>query len=248
MAEVTNSLNTTVTAGGVPINPKGILGKDDFLTLLLTQLQQQDPTEPTDSEKILTQTSQLATLEASENTNKSLQELNATLNNSLTNANQYATISSIGKIADLGGNSIILDQEAMKQNGDIEFEVYFHNDIKVGTLAISDRDGNIVKTINLEEGAKGTYGFQWDGSSNSGTALDDGQYSVTATYVDQNNVPYGTRMGYYPIESVKFDKEKTFMKLGSAYVGLSDVREIYANVKELEEPINVSDLIAGNQI
>ena len=43
---------------------KSVLGKDDFLTLLLVELQHQDPTEPTDSATILTQTSQLANLEA----------------------------------------------------------------------------------------------------------------------------------------------------------------------------------------
>jgi len=247
MAEVNNALNSTVTAGGVPVNPKGVLGKDDFLTLLLVQLQQQDPTEPTDTQTILTQTSQLATLEASSNTNKALEELSVTLNNSLTNSNQYATVSSIGKIADLGGNSIILDQKAVQEDGDIEFEVYFHNDIKTGTLAISDSDENIVHKINLEEGKKGVYSFKWDGTSDNGNALTDGEYSITATYVDSNGDPYGTRMGYYPVESVKFDKTDTFMKLGSSYIPLSGISEIYANVKELEEPIELKDLILGNK-
>jgi len=246
MAEITNALNSTVTADGAPINPKGILGKDDFLTLLLAQLQQQDPTTPTDTETILTQTSQLATLEASENTNKSLEELSVTLNQSLTNSNQFATVSAIGKIADLGGNSVLLSKDEIAQNGDIEFEMYFHNDIKVGTLAISDVSGNIVHKINLEEGQKGVYAFKWDGSSDNGATLEDGEYSIVATYTDSNNNPYATRMGYYPVESVKFDKSETFMKLGSSYVPLSGVQEIYANVKELEEPIKTEDLIPGN--
>jgi len=243
MAEVTNALNSTVTANGAPVNPKGILGKDDFLTLLLAQLQQQDPTTPTDTETILTQTSQLATLEASENTNKSLEELSVTLNQSLTNSNQFATVSSIGKIADLGGNTVILEKDSIVQNGDMEFEVYFHNDIKVGTLAISDINGNAVHKIDLKEGQKGVYSFKWDGSSDNGATLEDGEYNIIATYVDSNNVPYATRMGYYPVESVKFDKSETFMKLGSSYVPLSGVKEIYANVKELEEPIEIEDLI-----
>jgi flagellar basal-body rod modification protein FlgD len=49
----------------VAVEDKSILSKDDFMTLLLVELQHQDPTEPMDSEKILSQTSQLATLELS---------------------------------------------------------------------------------------------------------------------------------------------------------------------------------------
>ena len=243
MAEISNSLTAQTTADGIPVNPKGILGKDDFMTLLLTQLQQQDPTEPTDSEKILTQTSQLASLEAAENTNVALAKLTEQLNSSVTNSNQFATISSIGKIADLGGNSVLIDEDS---TDDVKFEVYYPHDIKVGTLAINDKHGNIVRTINLEEGKEGVYSFEWDGTNNNGTQLESGEYSITSTYVDKNGTPYGTRMGYYPVESVKFDKDATFMKLGSSYVPLKNINELYANVKELDEPIDVDDLILGN--
>ena len=75
---------TTSTA----VKDKTSLGKDDFMKLLLVQLQHQDPTEPMDSEKILTQTSQLAGLEASSNTNKALEDLAA----SLSNTQQFTTI------------------------------------------------------------------------------------------------------------------------------------------------------------
>ena len=51
-------------------NEKGILGKDEFLKLLLVELQHQDPTAPVETDKILSQTSQLARLEASTNTNE----------------------------------------------------------------------------------------------------------------------------------------------------------------------------------
>ena len=70
-----NSVGTnaaTATTSSTTVNPNGVLGKDDFLKLLLLELKYQDPTSPMDSEKILSQTSQLAGLEASENTNKAL--------------------------------------------------------------------------------------------------------------------------------------------------------------------------------
>ena len=87
--------SSTTTAQTSTVNPNSVLGKDDFLKLLLLELKYQDPTAPMDSEKILSQTSQLAALEASENTNKALSDLAASLTSSL----QYSGISAIGKIA-----------------------------------------------------------------------------------------------------------------------------------------------------
>ena len=100
----------------VQAKDKTILGKDDFMKLLLVELQHQDPTEPMDSEKILTQTSQLASLESAENTNKALEDLAA----SLSNTQQFTTISAIGKTADLGSDSIIFEKGSTSN-----FEVYF---------------------------------------------------------------------------------------------------------------------------
>ena len=126
--------NNLATEGAVPtstntVEDKTFLKQDDFLTLLLVQLQHQDPTEPTDSEKILTQTSQLASLEAAENTNQALAEL-AT---SLGNTQQFSTIAAIGKTADLGSDAISLDEGSLSS-----FEMYFPEDIQAGTISITD--------------------------------------------------------------------------------------------------------------
>ncbi len=120
---------------------KGVLGKDDFMTLLLVELQHQDPTEPMDSEKILSQTSQLATLEASENTNTALENLAASLNSS----QNFSSISAIGKTADLGSNAIAHDEGSLSS-----FEVYFPQEIKTGTIEVLDTEGKIVGTIDID--------------------------------------------------------------------------------------------------
>ena len=62
-------------------NPHAQLDKDAFMKLLLTELQYQDPTSPMDSEKMLTQTSQLATLETQENTNQMMKSFRAVSSN-----------------------------------------------------------------------------------------------------------------------------------------------------------------------
>lgn len=219
----TNSVNSfqpieygTTTAAAV--EDKSILGKDDFMQLLLVELQHQDPTEPMDSEKILSQTSQLATLEASENTNNALSDLAASLGNS----QQFTTIAAIGKTADLGSDAI-----AHEKGSPSTFEVYFPNDIEQGTVEITDAAGGVIKSLDVGTNPSGVYQFTWDGSDRSGNIADGGIYHVNANYSDQAGNTQQTRLGAYPIESVRFEGPETLVKVGSNYVPLSQVVEVY---------------------
>jgi len=204
----------------VGTNPKGTLGKDDFMKLLLVELQHQDPTEPMDSEKILSQTSQLATLEASENTNKALANLATSLGNNL----QFSTIASIGKIADLGSDSI-----AHEKGTSSDFELYFPSDVKSGFIEITDTNGNLIKTMEVGTNAKGVYSFTWNGKSDQGVVADNGVYHVNASYLDGNDVAKTSRLGAYPIESVRFDQGTALVKLGSSYVPFEQIKEVYGS-------------------
>lgn len=195
-----------------------VLDKDDFMTLLLVELQNQDPTEPMDSEKILSQTSQLATLEASENTNKALADLAASLGNS----QQFSTISAIGKTADIGSNAIVLDE-----GSDTTFEIYFPDDVEQGNVEILDVNGNTLKTLDVGTNPKGVYQFTWDGTDSGGNIVDSGMYYATASYTNPNGDALTTRVGAYPIESVRFDAGKTLLKVGSNYVPLENIKEVY---------------------
>ena len=197
---------------------KSILSKDDFMTLLLVELQHQDPTEPMDSEKILSQTSQLATLEASENTNKALADLAVSLGSS----QQYTTIAAIGKTADLGSNAIGYDEGTTSS-----FEVYFPEEIASGTLEVLDTNGNIVSTMAIEPNSSGVYQFDWDGTLTNGSAAESGMYYITASYRNSAGDDLTTRMGAYPIESVRFEDGATLVKVGSSYVDIENVVEIY---------------------
>jgi len=197
---------------------KSILSKDDFMTLLLVELQHQDPTEPMDSEKILSQTSQLATLEASENTNKALADLAVSLGSS----QQYTTIAAIGKTADLGSNAIGYDEGSSSS-----FEVYFPQEIASGNLEVLDTNGNIVGTMAIEPNPSGVYQFDWDGTLSNGDAAESGMYYITASYKNPAGDDLTTRMGAYPIESVRFEDGATLVKVGSSYVDIENVVEIY---------------------
>ncbi len=194
------------------------LGKDDFMTLMLAEMQHQDPTEPMDSEKILSQTSQLATLESAENTNKALEDLSKSLGSS----QQFSTIAAIGKTADIGSDSI-----RHEKNSSTTFEIYFPDDVNQGSIDITDGNGQVMKTIDVGTNPSGVYQFTWDGTDGGGNTVDDGVFHVNAKYSNSAGESKETRLGAYPIESVRFNEGKTMLKLGSSYVSLDSVKEIY---------------------
>ena len=215
---VTSSLNSTTS--GKAQNPNGTLGKDSFMKLLLTELKYQDPTSPMDTAKILTQTSQLATLESADNTNKAMTNLVGKLNNSV----NMGALAAIGKMASLGSNNVTLPKSGVSK-----FEIYFKNKIQSGTLDIADKQGNTIRTVSLDAqaGKNGILAFQWDGVSDSGNKMKAGLYSVTANYTDASGNAQKTQFGVYPVESVRYTNGKPLMKLGSSYVPMTSISEFY---------------------
>jgi flagellar basal-body rod modification protein FlgD len=212
--------NAATATSSTAVNPKGVLGKDDFLKLLLLELKYQDPTSPMDSEKILTQTSQLATLESAENTNKSL----STLASSLAASMQLSGISAIGKIADTGSNAV-----ALTKGQNVDFQLYFPNDVTTGNINIMDVDGKVLRTLKIGATDAGVAQYTWNGKGDDGSALSEGTYYVDASYAKTDGSTGTTRIGRYPIESIKFDAGKTLAKLGSSYVDFSSIKEITGN-------------------
>ncbi len=218
VSDMINTIPTTTNKSSIVTNPKSILGKDDFMKLLLTELKYQDPTNPMDTEKILAQTSQLATLESTDNTNKTLEKLSSQLEAS----SNLGMVSAIGKMGSLGTDSISL-LKGSKPN----FDLYFKNDIQSGKVYIKDMKGNIVKTFLLKPQKAGVLSFSWDGTNNSGQRVSAGSYSISANYIDDKNDNLTTQYGTYPISSVKFNNGKALLKLGNNYYSLNQVKEIY---------------------
>lgn len=214
------STASTSAASTSTVNPNSVLGKDDFLKLLLLELKYQDPTAPMDTEKILAQTSQLATLESTENTNKALSNLAASLATSM----QFNGISAIGKVADTGSNAVVFESGKTTN-----FELYFPDNVTSGKINVMDVNGNILRTMNTGTVSSGVTKYTWDGLDNSGQKQKDGTYYIESTYTKADGTTATSRVGLYPIESIKFDSGTAYAKLGSNYVDFSKIKEITGN-------------------
>ncbi|WP_139452995.1 flagellar hook capping FlgD N-terminal domain-containing protein [Campylobacter armoricus] len=125
---------------GLVTNPKAELDKDAFLKLLLIELQHQDPTDPMDTEKMLTQTAQLSALEMQDNTNKTMTQLvNAMtkLQNSIAASTGMSALAAVGKLATVKDNYLIVADD------DIQFQInmYLPKEPQKGKKTDIDTEG-----------------------------------------------------------------------------------------------------------
>jgi flagellar basal-body rod modification protein FlgD len=217
---VTSVTNTTTTSSSDFVtNPDSQLTSDQFMQLFLTELQQQDPTDPMDTDKMIDQTAQLSTMEMNDNMQKTLDNLS----NTLSSSSQFSTLNAIGKMADTGYRYINVTDDDQSTN----FDLYFGDDISSGNVEIKDKNGNIVKTFPLEAHTKGVLNFDWDLTGDDGQRVPSDTYEVTANYTTPDGQEETTALGAYPVESIRFENGEPYAKLGSNYVPFDQIQEIY---------------------
>jgi flagellar basal-body rod modification protein FlgD len=140
-----------------------------FLTLLITQLKNQDPSSPMDSNQFTTELVQFSSVEQQINTNSSLTQLIQ-----LTQASQVEQSSSmIGKPVTMTSSQLSL------QNGTaaINFDTPSAEPVAV---AIYNAAGAQVQTATLTS-ASGPNTWKWNGKDANGAAMPDGPYKVSVT-------------------------------------------------------------------
>ena len=221
MASAVTNTTTTVsqTTNTTAVNPKGQLGSQDFMKLLLVELQYQDPTSPMDSDKMLTQTSQLSALEAQNATKTAMENMTKSFQTSAS----YGLAGAIGKMADTGLSGL-----SVSNGVGGTFDVYLPEDTTTATINITDSVGNTVRSLSLDGKTKGVYSMTWDAAQGDGTKAADGVYKVAINYTDLNGKSKTGVMGAYPIEGVQFNSDgEAKLKVGNNYVAVSSIKTIY---------------------
>lgn len=220
--DVTSTKSVTYTTSSDTIsNPDAELDKDAFLQLFLTELQYQDPTSPMETQQMMDQTAQLSAME----TNQNLQTALDTLTSQLAASSQFSTVSAIGKMADTGQNALAITDASSITN--IPFELYFAENFSSATVNVTDLNGEVVRSFEMDAMDGGVLSFGWDARDNDGNAVADGTYAISATYTSQSGESLTTNMGTYPVSAVQFDNGVAKLKLGTDYYSLDEISEIY---------------------
>jgi len=167
----TQTTNDTTSAGRTRLAENF----DMFLTLLTTQLKNQDPTAPMDSNQFMSQLVQMTSVEQQLAGNELLQQLVAN------------TGTNLGSVVSLIGKEVRADTaEAKLANGEAKWGYNLEtaaDDVKIEVL---DARGIPVRTIAVGEADRkaGDHTFVWDGKSDGGVAQPDGVYTLRVTAKD----------------------------------------------------------------
>jgi len=179
LASVTAQQNTAAaatTAGSTAASQSGNVALTslsanfgDFLQMLMTQLQNQDPTSPMDANQFTSELVEFSSVEQQINTNSSLTQLIQ-----LTQAGEVMQASAMtGKHVTVSSDHVPL------QNG--QGTIQFNTPTAVPIdIAIYDSNGNKLNDVMMMS-VSGTNTWSWNGKSSSGTTVPDGSYQVVVT-------------------------------------------------------------------
>ncbi len=187
-----------------------------FLSLLTTQLQNQDPTSPMDTNQFTTELVQMTSVQQQVSTNSNLTQLIA-----LTQGGQVLQSTAlVGKTADVTSSNIAL------QNGSGELQFNTTAAEPIG-IAITDASGKTIKTATLTSTA-GANTWKWDGTSDSGASVPDGSYAAavvtpSATGTTATAVPF-TVQG--TVTGLVKNGTSTNLQLGATSVDISALQSL----------------------
>jgi flagellar basal-body rod modification protein FlgD len=190
------------------------LGKDEFLKLLITKLQYQDPLNPTDDEAFIADLAQFSSLEQMENMNGGLSDL-ALLQSNATNTSM---VNYIGKTAILAGDTINLEGGASTINYELP------NNAQTVNISIYSENGQLIKTIEQTNIQAGDNTLIWNGQNEQGLDMPEGRYKVkiTATDSNGNSIPSIPRMTG-KITGVTYENGYPELIIGGAIYGLGNI-------------------------
>ncbi|HEY6833109.1 MAG TPA: FlgD immunoglobulin-like domain containing protein [Pseudolabrys sp.] len=190
------------------------ISSTDFLTLLVDELQNQDPLDPTDTSDFVNQMSQYANFDQE-------QTLNTNLGNLLTSFNSLLTMNSInylGHTVEVKGNTTTLE------NGQAAFGYSLTAPASNVTLTVKDASGNTVWS-GTGPAAAGMNSFTWNGTTNNGTQLPDGgQYTLSVAASDATgNSVYGYTTFTGKVDDVDNSSGTTMLDIDGVPVSVNNV-------------------------
>lgn len=156
--------------------PSNVMGQADFLMLLTTQLQNQDPSKPMDPTSFVTDLTQMSQLEATTKMNESILSMTAGFQNLQTM--QAASI--IGKNVQVSGEDFSHTQGQISQ-----FRLNSDQPLTDVSVVISDQSG-VVKELSVADMQAGEKTVDWSGLDKFDLPKNSGVYSLTAYGTDAN--------------------------------------------------------------
>jgi len=211
-----DALGLTKTAGP----GKKTLGQEDFLKLLVAQMNNQDPTQPSESGEFMSQMAQFGTVDGIQSMKRSIETLAASMQ-----SNQALQASA------LVGRSVLVPsyQATLADGKSIRGAAELPSTANQVRVSIMNDKGELVRQMNLGSHPAGMVDFNWDGKTNSGEAAAPGNYLFSVQGQINNQNMELTPMIYSNVDSVSLGTNGAGLQLnlaGKGSISLAQVKQI----------------------
>ncbi|MBI1275711.1 hypothetical protein GC177_07040 [bacterium] len=212
---------------------------DNFLKLLTTQLQNQDPTAPTDTNQFTNQIVAFSQLEQTVGVNDNLTKLidgNTQLGTDLgkANTNILDSINNLVALSKLSNPAVFYVGKTIEASGNLAelktgqpTKMVFMTAEKavVSTITIKNEAGQVVRTDRVNN-VDGRYEYSWDGKSDTGADMPAGVYTFGVSSQGVNGAVDTTTVVSGRVTGAQFTNNDTLLEMGKIYVPISGIASI----------------------
>lgn len=195
------------------------LGQDEFLKLMMAQLEHQDPMKPMDNGEFLGQMAQFSTVTG-------IEEMQKSLDNLATSFSSGQTLES----TQLVGHEVLIESSAMPLNESDSTGGSFELSAASGevNLDITDSAGKVIRQISMGEFSSGRHSFSWDGLDASGNRAPAGSYTASISAQQGEEFVAATVLTPRVIDSVEFGSgsETTLNTTEGESISMAEIRQI----------------------
>ncbi len=200
------------SAGAAVLTPK-TLGKEEFLKLLVTQLENQDPLDPLDNAEFTTQMAQFSALEQLIDINRNLeyfQEMQSA-------SGGTQALGFLDREVKAEGNVVMLSGGA----ADIHFSVA--GGATDAYLGVYDETGELVRKIAIGALEGGEHTYTWDGRDSNGMTLPDGRYTFEVAGTGEDGPVEVKRFMVGMVDGIRFSDSGPVLTVNGVEVEVSDI-------------------------
>ncbi len=216
--DVSQSLLNTMNPAKQTAKSSAESTQDRFMTLLVTQMKNQDPLNPLDNAQVTSQMAQLSTVTGIDKMNATLEALNGS----------YKTNQSMQAAAMIGHGVLVPGKAVSLTDGKAFLGVELTEPADKVELTIKDASGKAIRTINLGAQEAGTLQLSWDGTDDKGVVAANGQYTFTVKGMRGGKAIDGvSSLAYGMVNSVSTGAQGVKLNVSSVgEVDFTDVKQI----------------------
>lgn len=192
--------------------------QDRFMTLLVTQMKNQDPLNPLDNAQVTSQLAQLSTVTG-------IDKMNNTLETLMTNMQSSQSL----QMSNLIGHDVLVEGNQLSFDGSAGyFGVELPTSTDELTVTINDAAGNQIRQLAFGNQSEGIIPMSWDGYDDNGTQVDSGNYTFNVSATIDGEEAAATSLSLTHINSISSTGAGIKLNLGNTdTVTSADLKQIF---------------------